>query len=49
VEKPPQEQGRYLHPELFGARAEEAIGYPVPAGATQGERSSLKVAAALPR
>ena len=49
VEKPPQEQGRYLHPELFGARAEEAIGYPVPAGSTQGERSSLKVAAALPR
>jgi hypothetical protein len=27
VEKPPQEQGRYLHPELFGAPAEQAIGY----------------------
>jgi hypothetical protein len=29
-EKPPQEQGRYLHPELFGAPAEQAIGYPAP-------------------
>jgi hypothetical protein len=27
VEKPPQEQGRYLHPELFGAPRERAIGY----------------------
>jgi hypothetical protein len=27
VEKTPQEQGRYLHPELFGAPAEQAIGY----------------------
>jgi hypothetical protein len=26
-EKPPQEQGRYLHPELFGASKEQAIGY----------------------
>ncbi|HEY4842034.1 MAG TPA: DNRLRE domain-containing protein [Terriglobales bacterium] len=25
--KPPDEQGRYLHPELFGAPAERAIGY----------------------
>jgi hypothetical protein len=30
VEKPPQQQGRYLHPELFGAPAEQAIGYPAP-------------------
>jgi trimeric autotransporter adhesin len=30
VEKSPQEQGRYLHPELFGAPAEQAIGYQVP-------------------
>jgi len=30
VEKPPQEQGRYLHPELFGAPAEQAIGYQAP-------------------
>ncbi len=27
VEKPPQEQGHYLHPELFGAPPEQAIGY----------------------
>lgn len=26
-EKPPQEQGRYLHPELFGAPPEQAVGY----------------------
>jgi trimeric autotransporter adhesin len=26
--KPPQEQGHYLHPELYGAPAELAIGYP---------------------
>jgi hypothetical protein len=31
-EKAPQERGKYLHPELFGASPEEAIGYsgPVP-------------------
>ena len=27
VEKPPQEQGHYLHPELFGAGPELAVGY----------------------
>jgi trimeric autotransporter adhesin len=27
VEKPSQEQGRYLHPELFGAPPEMAVGY----------------------
>jgi hypothetical protein len=30
VEKPRQEQGRYLHPDLFGAPAEQAIGYLAP-------------------
>src|SRR5580658_7533182 len=30
VEKAPQEQGRYLHPELFGAPAGQAIGYVTP-------------------
>jgi len=30
VEKPPQEQGHYLHPELFGAPTEQAIGYHAP-------------------
>ncbi|HEV2423849.1 MAG TPA: hypothetical protein VGZ29_03370 [Terriglobia bacterium] len=29
-EKPPREQGKYLHPELFGARPEEAVGYSAP-------------------
>jgi TGF-beta propeptide len=39
VEKTPQEQGRYLHPELFGAPAEQAIGYVGPPDAlpTEGE------------
>ncbi len=27
VEKPPQEQGKYLHPELFGVPEEQAVGY----------------------
>jgi len=35
VEKPPQEQGRYLHPELFGAPAEQAIGYVAPSVPTE--------------
>jgi hypothetical protein len=30
VEKPQQEQGRYLHPDLFGAPAEQAIDYLAP-------------------
>jgi len=34
-EKPPQEQGHYLHPELFGAPAEQAIGYHAPPVPTQ--------------
>jgi hypothetical protein len=29
-EKPPQEQGRYLHPELFGAPPEQAVGSNIP-------------------
>jgi len=45
VEKPPQEQGHYLHPELFGAPAEQAIGYhapPVPPEhATQAETARV--------
>ena len=44
-EKPPQEQGRYLHPELFGAPTEQAIGYhapPVAAQAAGARVSSLK-------
>jgi hypothetical protein len=34
-EKPPQEQGHYLHPELFGAPPEQAVGYHAPAIPTQ--------------
>jgi hypothetical protein len=30
-DKPPQEQGHYLHPELFGAPPEQAVGYQAPA------------------
>ena len=30
VEKPPQERGLYLHPELFGAGPEQAVGYKSP-------------------
>jgi hypothetical protein len=36
-EKPPQDQGRYLHPELFGAPAEQAVGYNAPAVPTHAE------------
>ena len=33
--KPPQDHGHYLHPELFGAGPEQAVGYDAPAVATQ--------------
>jgi hypothetical protein len=29
-DKPQQEQGHYLHPELFGASPEQAVGYQAP-------------------
>ena len=29
-DKPPQDQGHYLHPELFGAGPEQAVGYQAP-------------------
>jgi trimeric autotransporter adhesin len=29
-DKPPQDQGHYLHPELFGAGPEQAVGYHAP-------------------
>jgi hypothetical protein len=45
VEKPPQEQGRYLHPELFGAPAEQAIGYHAPAP----KREIQEAASTVPR
>ena len=42
-EKPPQEQGRYLHPELFGAPAEQAIGYPQPPQPTRSQSQTADV------
>lgn len=33
-EKPPQEQEHYLHPELFGASKEQAVGYHIPPSTT---------------
>ena len=36
VEKPPQEQGHYLQPELFGAGPEQAVGYNGRSGSAQG-------------
>jgi len=36
-EKPPQEQGHYLHPELFGAPSELAVGHNVSTILTQAE------------
>jgi hypothetical protein len=33
-EKPTQERGKYLHPELFGAPQEKAIGYSAPPSST---------------
>jgi trimeric autotransporter adhesin len=41
VEKQQPQQGRYLHPELFGAPAEQAIGYPAPAAPTHAERARV--------
>jgi hypothetical protein len=47
-EKPPQEQGRYLHPELFGAPPEQAVGYnaPTPTQAEIARAPSLTVSPA---
>ena len=36
-DKPLQEQGHYLHPELFGASPERAVGYQAPSRPTQAE------------
>jgi hypothetical protein len=38
-EKSPQEQGRYLHPELFGASPEQAIGTRLPLPTPTGDAS----------
>jgi hypothetical protein len=39
VEKSPPEHGLYLHPELFGASEEQAIGIRVPLNATTADAS----------
>ena len=36
-DKPQQEQGHYLHPELFGALPEQAVGYQAPSTPTHAE------------
>jgi len=43
-EKSPQEQGRYLHPELFGASPEQAIGMRLPATAATATASNRPMA-----
>ena len=51
-DKPPQEQGHYLHPELFGAPAELAVGYNLPTVPTQADFAnapSITVSSALPQ
>jgi hypothetical protein len=47
-DKPPQEQGRYLHPELFGAPPEQAVDYnaPTPTQAEIARAPSLTVSPA---
>jgi hypothetical protein len=50
VKKPPQEQGRYMHPELFGAPPEQAIGYHAPTRSVHPDKdrvSSLQTPSAL--
>ena len=37
-DKPLQEQGYYLHPELFGASPERAVGYPTASPAMEHAR-----------
>jgi hypothetical protein len=48
--KPQQEQGHYLHPELFGAPPEQAVGYQAPATPTHAEtaRASTSTAPSAP-
>ncbi len=44
-EKPPQERGRYLHPELFGASQEQAVGYRPSLPSTAAVRTQVAAAA----
>jgi hypothetical protein len=43
-EKPPLEQGHYLHPELLGASPEQSIGYRLPSAYTTADRTQVAVA-----
>jgi hypothetical protein len=47
-EKPAQEQGHYLHPELFGAGPEQAIGYQTMASPAQSESACFSSPQAAP-
>jgi trimeric autotransporter adhesin len=47
-DKPPQEQGHYLHPELFGASPEQAVGFHSPT-ATNGSDSARPSVKSPPR
>jgi hypothetical protein len=40
-DKPQQEQGHYLHPELFGAPPEQAVGYQAPPTPTHAETARV--------
>ena len=48
--KPQQEQGHFLHPELFGAAPEQAVGYQAPPTPTHAEtaRVSASIAPSSP-
>ncbi len=48
VDKPPQEQGHYLHPELFGAPPEQAVGSNMPGSSTQAKGAPVSSLQALP-
>jgi hypothetical protein len=45
--KPPQEQGKYLHPELFGGSKGQAIGYHLSSPSTPSGGSALPARALL--
>jgi hypothetical protein len=47
-DKPPQEQGHYLHPELFGAPPEQAVGYHATLAPTQPESGGVSSLMASP-
>jgi trimeric autotransporter adhesin len=44
-DKPQQEQGHYLHPELFGASPEQAVGYQAPPTPTHAETARVSTSA----